>query len=172
MLENHPFRPFVPIKVKYLLLGSFVVRQVMAKVPGYDWYYCNKVNQFWPILEVVYEKDLKNLEAKKKLFIDLKMAVTDVILACERKADNNSDQSLVNPVFNLEVVTKILEENEIEKIYFTSKFVEVTFRRNFKEIIINYPEIKLVTLPSPSPRYAAMSKEIKIEKYKALLPLW
>jgi hypothetical protein len=48
--------------------------------------------------------------------------------------------------------------------------VEHLFRKNFKNTICQYPKIKLVTLPSPSPRYAAMNRQEKITRYKELLP--
>jgi hypothetical protein len=36
--------------------------------------------------------------------------------------------------------------------------------------MLKNPSVKFITLPSPSPRYAAMSKEEKIKKYKEVLP--
>ena len=95
--------------------------------------------------------------------------ITDIILSCERKANNNSDTNLINVVLNREV-SKILKNNKIKKIFFSSKFVEKLYKKHFKDLILKYSKIELITLPSPSPRYAAMSKSEKISKYKQLLP--
>ena len=97
--------------------------------------------------------------------------MADIIYQCERKDGNNLDNNLVNIVYNLEPISEILENNEIEKILFTSKFVEHRFRKVFREVINRYSSIQCDTLPSPSPRYARMSKEQNIQTYKKLLPI-
>ncbi|PIN79105.1 hypothetical protein COY26_01535 [Candidatus Woesearchaeota archaeon CG_4_10_14_0_2_um_filter_33_10] len=174
MIETHAFGNFVPQDAKYLILGSFTAKQAAkentAYDGSYDWFYATKRNQFWPILEAVYELELNNKLSKQKLFSDLGIAMADIILQCERKEDNNLDNNLVNFVYNIDEIAKILDKNQIEKIFFSSRFVEKKFKQIFKGIIDRYPNIQLITLPSPSPRFARMSKEQKIMKYKELLP--
>jgi hypoxanthine-DNA glycosylase len=162
-MEKHPFGSFVPKKARYLLLGSFTGKQT------YDWFYGTKRNQFWLIIEKVYDVKLNNKLEKQVLFTKLNLAITDIILSCERKENSNLDNNLVNIAFNTQAIKKILRENKIKKIFFTSRFVEKLFLKQFKETVKQYPEIKLVTLPSPSPRYAKMKIEEKIKRYKALL---
>ncbi len=166
MLEKHPFSVFVPAKTKYLLLGSFATKPTET----YEWFYSNGRNQFWPILEVVYKVTLKTTEVKQKLFSRLGMAITDIILKCERMKNSNLDINLTKCVFNIQAITEILKKNKIEKIYFTSRFVEKLYRKEFNNLILKYPKIDLITLPSPSPRYALMTKSQKIYRYKELLP--
>jgi hypoxanthine-DNA glycosylase len=166
MIEKHPFGNFVPTNAKYLLLGSFVTKPV----GGYEWFYANGRNQFWPILEEVYKLPLKTKRDQQDLFVKLNMAIADIILECERVNNSNLDMNLKSLVFNTKAITTILAKNKIEKIFFTSRFVENLYRRYFKDLIQKYPEIKLITLPSPSPRYAVLSKQVKIKKYKLLLP--
>ncbi len=166
MLETHPFGCFVPLQAKYLLLGSFIARIV----PGYDWYYSNGRNQFWPILEQVYGVSLKSKKEKQALFTRLKMAITDIILHCERRANNNLDTNLTNIIFNTQAITDVIRKNMLEKIYFSSRFAEKLFKKQFKDLIEKYPKIKLITLPSPSPRYAVLTKQEKAARYKHLLP--
>ena len=115
-------------------------------------FYANGRNQFWPILEEVYKRDLK-------------MALSDIILKCERMGNSNLDINLKNIVVKNEI-PEIIKNNAIEKIYFTSRFVEVLFKRHFREI---HSEIEWVVLPSPSPRYT-MRKIEKIRRYKELMP--
>ena len=166
MLEKHPFGVFVPPNTKYLLLGSFVSKPTHK----YEWFYANGRNQFWPILEEVYRVSLKTKEAQQNLFIKLKMAIADIILECERVNNSNLDINLKCLVFNTKVILDILAKNKITKIFFTSRFVEKLFRKEFKEAITKYPAVELLTLPSPSPRYALVSKKEKIATYMKLLP--
>ena len=161
MVETHPFEPFVPKGAKYLLLGSFVGRE------KYDWYYVSKRNQFWKILGAVYNLKLETKEEKQKLFAKLKLAVTDIIYQCTRKKGNNADNNLVNVVYNKEAVSKILADNKIETILFSSRFAEKEFKKHFS----GYEDAQLVALPSPSPRYARMTLKNKVATYKKLLPL-
>lgn len=170
--EKHPFGNFVPSKSRYLLLGSFTARQAVEgkEKSSYDWFYGTKRNQFWPIIEEVYGLQLPTKTERQDLFTRLGMAVTDIILECERRANNNSDLSLKNIVFNTEAIHRIVRENQIEAIYFTSRFVEELFRREFRDHFKRFSQMRLVTLPSPSPRYAKMTRQMKVLRYKELLP--
>ncbi len=167
MIETHPFKIFSPANARYLLLGSFIA---IRKDKSYDWYYGKKVNQFWPIIEEVYKVKLPNKKARQDLFIKLSIAVADIIYQCERKFNNSMDSSLVNCIYNTKAIKKLLSENKIEKILFTSRFVESEFEKHFKDLIEKYPNIDLVTLPSPSARYAAMSKKEKVKRYSQIFP--
>ncbi len=167
MLEIHPFGDFVPSNAKYLILGSFPGK-IQSK--DNDWFYGSPGNQFWPIIEKVYGNKLSLKRDKQKLFSKLGIAVSDIIYQCERKRGSNLDNNLINIVYNIEGINVILKSKEIEKIYFTSKFVEKKFRKVFNYIVLENTEIYLTTLPSPSPRYAALTKSKKTEIYKKLLP--
>jgi G:T/U-mismatch repair DNA glycosylase len=68
-------------------LGSFVTKPTSP----YEWFYANGRNQFWPILESVYHRNLKTKADMQKLFVELKMALTDIILECEREKNSNLD---------------------------------------------------------------------------------
>lgn len=160
MLETHPFPPFVPPGAKYLLVGSFTGKPT----PGYDWYYCIKTNQFWSILEAVYHTKLPTQKDKQGLFTKLRLALTDIIYQCERTRGNNLDSNLVKIVYNVPAIEKILKENKIQKIFFSSRFVEKKFKKLFPNITA-----QLTTLPSPSPRFT-MKLTDKINRYRALLP--
>jgi hypoxanthine-DNA glycosylase len=174
MIETHPFGNFVPPNAKYLILGSFTGRQAVKGTTttddAYDWFYGTKRNQFWSILEGVYGIELRNKVSKQELFAKLGIAIADIIYKCERKDNNNLDSNLVNVTYNLKAIAEILENQPIEKILFTSRFVEDRFKMFFKDIVNHHSSVYLITLPSPSPRYARMSKEQKIQRYKELLP--
>ncbi len=134
MIETHPFGDFVPPNAKYLILGSFTGRQAVkgetVTDDSYDWFYGTKRNQFWPILETVYERELESKLAKQELFTKLGIAMADIIYQCERKEGNNLDSNLINIVYNSDAITEILEKNQINKIFFTSRFVENKFNKD------------------------------------------
>lgn len=134
-------------------------------MPGYDWFYSNGRNHFWPIMETVYGVKLPTIGDRKKLLTKLQMAISDMILSCERRKKNNADTNLINCVFNTNAILRILSKNKIKTIFFSSRFAESLFCKQFTNL-----EIKLVTLPSPSPRYAKMTKNEKTARYKELLP--
>lgn len=166
MIEIHPFGNFVPEKIKYLMLGSFVTKPSNS----YEWFYANGRNQFWPIMQEVYGVELKTKKQQQALFVQLEMALADIIFSCERKNNSNLDVNLFNIVYNTEAIREIISKNKIEKIFFTSRHVENLFNKLFKDISGIDSEIELVCLPSPSPRYASMHKLAKVDKYKKLLP--
>lgn len=166
MAETHPFGVFVPKNTKYLFLGSFVAKAS----PDYDWFFSSKRSQFWPILREIYKLPLQTKEQKQRLFEKLGLAITDIILECDRTANNSLDSSLANLVINRTAINEILKNNPVEKIYFSSRFAESLFKKYFRDLISKYPKIELVTLPSPSPRYAAMAKQEKLMRFKVLLP--
>ena len=173
MIERHPFGSFVPPQAQYLILGSFTTKEAYdsAKKKKYVWFYANSGrNMFWPILEIVYKTELKTRQQMENVLTTRKIALADIILQCERKKHSNLDVHLINAIYAVADITKIVKHNPIEKILFTSKFVEKEFKRKFRILIEQYPHIELVTLPSPSPRYAAMKKDQKILRYKELLP--
>lgn len=174
MIETHAFGNFVPANAKYMILGSFTGRQAVkgtsATDDNYDWFYGTKRNQFWAILEGVYDVKFRNTREKQELFTKLGIAMADIIYQCEREQGNNLDNNLVNIVYNIEAITEILNNYQIKKILFSSRFVEDKFKKVFKEVINKHPNVQYVTLPSPSPRYAQLSKEQKIQRYKELLP--
>jgi hypoxanthine-DNA glycosylase len=161
---KHSFEPYVPQNAKYLLLGSFPGKeQTTGTTKENDWYYGNSRNQFWPFLEEVYKIPLQTKMAKQLLFESLKLAITDVFSAAERKKDSSLDVDLINTKPNDEVIGKILAENRIEKIFCTSRYVERIFNSRF-------PNHQATYLPFPSRRNAKMSREEKIAEYIRLLP--
>ncbi|MDP2874176.1 MAG: DNA-deoxyinosine glycosylase, partial [bacterium] len=157
---------FVPKRTTYLMLGSFPTKPSHR----YDWFYANGRNQFWPIMEEVYGLELRTKEEQRQLFSQLGMALADIILSCERKHNSNLDVNLFNHVYNIKGITAIITKNRLKQIFFTSRYVETLFRKHFKDILQLYPKIKLICLPSPSPRYAVLSKQEKVKSYKKLLP--
>jgi hypoxanthine-DNA glycosylase len=159
---HHPFKEFIPKKAKNLILGSFP-----AKL-SYDWYYGSKYSQFWKILSIVYNKKLISRRSKQELLRKLETGIADIISSCERSRENSLDKNLTHIKYNTAVIKKILSQKKIRNIYFTSRFVELKFRKLFKNVCTD--RINLITLPSPSPAFAKMPLHKKVKLYKKLLP--
>ena len=169
MLVTNPFSVYCPPNAKYFVLGSFAAKDGKSGV-SYDWYYSNGRNQFWPILENIYKVELKDKQSQQNLFRKLSIAIADIIYQCERKKNSSLDVNLTNFVYNIPPIKKVLQKNPIGRIFFTIRFVEKEYKRHFKDLIEEFSDIELITLPSPSPRYAAMRKDEKIKRYSQIFP--
>lgn len=164
-IEIHPFKAYVPENASAIIVGSFPGREVTHKELSEDeWFYGSKRNQFWKIISGVYEADLPSRKEKQALFQKHGIGIVDIFLRVKRTEDNNMDSSLDVIEFNDKEVALILKNPCIKKIFFTSRFVENAFKKLFPEVIIGE------CLPSPSPRYARMSLQQKIDYYKLKLP--
>lgn len=172
MIERHPFENFFPSNMQYLIVGSFPGRQSTraksAKDRLDDWFYSAPRNQFWPILEAVYRVKLQSRQDKQKLLSDLKIGMADIIQECRRSSNSNADQDLKAIVYNTEGIGKILKK--VKKVFFTSRYVEIRFKELFGSSIKGRSDLELICLPSPSPRFARISFDEKVEKYRELLP--
>ena len=169
MIEKHPFPPFIPKDCKVLVIGSFPGKESTREKRQDDWFYGANRNQFWKLLENVYGFELKTKKDKTNLFDKAKIGITDIIECCERNENSNSDSNLINKVYNSKLL-EIIKTNPIEKILFTSKAADLEFCQNFTVVFMNDDNIKMFTLPSPSPIYTRMSFEIKAKIYKARFP--
>ncbi|MEO9098847.1 MAG: uracil-DNA glycosylase family protein [Ginsengibacter sp.] len=163
-IEIHPHKPFVPPNAKVLILGSFPGKGHALFESANEWFYASKRNQFWNIMRGVYNKELITTEDKKELFTKHGIAIGDVFLKIRRKEDNNQDSNLEIIAYNDKALKKILDENKFESVFFTSKLVEKHFLKLFP--LVKNGEC----LPSPSPRYARVSLQEKIDFYKRKLP--
>jgi hypoxanthine-DNA glycosylase len=164
-IETHPFKPYVPRNATVLIIGSFPGRDITQSHMHSDaWFYGTRRNQFWDIISSVYGVELKSTKEKKELFDKVGIAIADIFLTARRKIENNSDSSLDVISYNDEALGKILKNRSFKSIFFTSKFVEKHFLKVFPGT--NNGEC----LPSPSPRYAGMSKQEKVAYYKKKLP--
>jgi len=161
MTELHPFSPFVPIKSETLILGSFPGKESTQKPRENDWFYCANRNQFWKIFEIVFKTNLSTLKNKQQLFTENRIAITDILISCERKDNKNSDNNLINKIYNQEAIENILANNPIKCILFTSKSV-------YQEFLVNFHKpanVELIILPSPSPVYRRLSLQKKSDEY-------
>jgi len=165
-LEIHPFPPFVPEAAHYLMLGTFPGRATtqtpIAALSPEMWSYAGR-NQFWPILAAVYGRELVTKAQKQGLFTELGMAKADIIYACRRANNDNSDANLTDITYNTEALEQLFAARRIERVFCTSQTAAKPFYKLF-------PDVPHVVLPSPSPRYARMTFAQKVGHYREMLP--
>lgn len=164
IVETHPFDAFIPENIQCLIVGSFPGKeQTQIELDETHWFYGAPRNQLWKILEIVYERELKNRKQKQQLFEETGIGMTDVIKTCVRINGTNLDENLEIKEYNKGTIEKILKLHQ-PKVLFTSRFVE----KEFKKLFPDYKNIDI--LPSPSPRYFKLRVEDKAKIYKEKLP--
>jgi hypoxanthine-DNA glycosylase len=164
-IENHPFEPFIPDNASTLIVGSFPgMEQVANKHNPEEWFYSAVDNLFWPILSAAFQIELKTRNQKENFLTDRKIAITDIFTKVKRKEKSNRDIYLTDIEYNMGIES-IIEKSKINKLFFTSKFVEKHFLRVFPQINFG------VCLPSPSPAAnIPISKSDDYQIYKQLNP--
>ncbi len=156
----------MPEECSFLILGSFPGRNsTSGNTPKDDWYYSAPRNQFWKIMGELWPgRNLSLLKEKMRLFGDIHMAVTDVILSCERAGESNLDSNLKQRIYNTETVESILSGNHLCAVFCTGKGVAKLFRKHFS----NPDGVPVVPLPSPSPAMFSMTIDEKIKCWREL----
>ncbi len=163
-IETHPFKAFIPENARIIILGTFPGRDVTHKqLTEDDWFYGTKRNQFWKIISGVYEIELSSKKDKQDLLNKHGIGIADLFLKVKRTGNNNTDSNLEVIEFNDKELKSVLENSNIKKLFFTSKFVEKIFSKLFPQFTFGE------CLPSPSPRFATMSLSEKIKNYKIKL---
>ena len=167
-LEYHPFGHFIPENVQYLVVGTFPGRLYSQRTAAeneadaFAFSYGGR-NQFWRIMEKIYARELPNRETKKLLFNDLNIGLLDLIHACRRKKQSNLDTDLMDIIWNKPQFELIFKEKDIKNVFCTGKGVAHIFQKWF-------PKVSCIILPSPSPLYASMRFDEKVDFYHNIMP--
>ncbi len=153
----HPLKPIYNKNSKILILGSFP--SVISRKENF--YYANKNNRFWKILEIIFNVKLENMDNKINFLLLNKIALWDVIYSCE--INNSSDCSIKDVVPNN--INKIIKNSNIKHIFITGKTALRYYNKFFKNLI----NINITYLPSPSSANAIYSLDKLVEIYKDIL---
>ena len=111
---SHPLPPIVDESSQILILGSFPSLKSFEEM----FYYAHPKNQFWRLLGDIYGVCVNTKEEKIRLLRNSKIALWDVVAACERV--NSSDSNLKNTKPN-EIPNLLGRFPNIQKVFFTSK---------------------------------------------------
>ena len=132
---------------------------VISRNQGF--YYANKNNRFWSILESLFKVKLNSNEEKEKFLLNNNIALWDVIKTCD--ITGSSDSSIKNVKVN--DISKIIKDSEIETIFVTGK----TALNNYNKYLKDKLKKDAIYLPSPSSANASFSLEKLIQEYKIIL---
>jgi len=158
-MEKHPFEPIIFPDSKILILGSFPSLKSFEE----GFYYAHPRNQFWPLLAEVFDENVSTIEDKIVLCKRHHLALWDSAKSLRRDSGNSSDQNLKEVEAN-DFRQLLRDYPSIKTVLFTGKKSEAIFNKSYKDL-----HIKKALLPSPSPAYASMSFEKKLQVYKELL---
>ena len=167
-LEIHPFGLFIQPDTRYLIVGTFPGRQFSQRSAAENaadptaFSYGGR-NQFWRILEKIYAVELPDRASKQRLFTEKCLGMMDLIAACRRKKNSNLDTDLTDIVWNKPAFEALFNAQAIDCVFCTGKGVATIFTKWF-------PDKPCVTLPSPSPLFAAMRFEEKWTFYQGVFP--
>ncbi len=146
--QIHPIAPVYDEHSRILILGSFPsVKSREAK-----FFYGHPQNRFWKVTAAVFGEEVpQNIVEKRAFLLRSRIAVWDVIAACE--IVGSSDSSIRNAVPN--DLTEILRTAQIQTIYVNGGTAAKYYQK------YQYPQtgIAAVTLPSTSPANAAWTLE-------------
>lgn len=138
MLHIHPFEAFIFTETETLILGTFPGRDYTnpeIKNKYDDWYYGNKRNKFWNLLEyaLAYDENSLNTKAKKQEALRKhNLGITDIVQSAYRSKNNNDDDCLtINEIRNLDktltdypnIKTIILTSKAMYKKFFIQNYV-------------------------------------------------
>ncbi|NLY72011.1 MAG: DNA-deoxyinosine glycosylase [Clostridiales bacterium] len=154
----HTSPPIFDGKSMVLILGTFPsVRSREA-----NFFYHHPQNRFWKVIaKLTGSAEPKTIEQKRKLLLDNRIAVWDVVHSCRLKA--SSDSSIRDVVPN--DLSVILDHAPIEKIFANgNKAYELYMRYSFEKT-----KRPITRLPSTSPANARWSLERLLEDWKVVL---
>lgn len=141
----HPFAPIWDEKSEILILGSFPSVKSREEM----FYYGHPRNRFWKIIATVLnEKNPLCIEDKKKMLINNRVALWDVLESCEILG--SSDSSIKNAKPN--DISDIIKKSRIKKVFTNGK----TADKLYKKFIFPMTGISAVCLPSTSPANATV----------------
>lgn len=151
MKVKHTLSPIYNKNSEILILGSMPSKLSREK----NFYYANKQNRFWKIMEELYNINFSSNNDKIEFLLKNKIALWDVFKEVDIKG--SSDSSIKNAkINNLNI---IFETANIKKIFCTGK--------KAYDFLIKNGNIKLpiIYLPSPSSANANYKLNDLIEIY-------
>ena len=153
----HPFKPVIFKESRVLILGSFP----SVKSREVDFYYGNKNNRFFKILEVIFDEKIgESKEAKIDFLRRYKIALFDVVKSCEIVGSSDSSLS----VKEVNDIGKLIENTDVEKILLNGKKAFEIFQKYIK-----IDKIKYFYIPSSSPANASFSLDRLVFEYRKQL---
>ena len=151
------FEPVIDKESKVLILGSFP----SVKSREINFYYGNKQNRFWKVLEEFFdEKVPENADGKRAFLLAHHIALWDIIGSSAIKG--SSDNELVKKIDSVNIIPKLLQD------FPTIQAVICNGKASYNLTTKYFPNITAIYLPSTSPANVSFKKEAWFEMLKKL----
>lgn len=155
---SHEFEPVYDADSRILILGSFP----SVKSREQQFYYGHPQNRFWKVLAGLTGYPVPTtIEEKKKMLLENRIAVWDVIAECEIIGSSDSSIRNVIPAD----LNQILQKADIEAIYANGGTAKKLYERFQKKNCGR----EIIGLPSTSPANAAFSLERLLQEWRIIL---
>ena len=170
-IHQHPYQPFIPNNTTKLIVGTlppprFSQRKLLER--DVDFCYGSRNGQLWPILDSIFNLDLKfettkaAIKQRKTFLIDNNIGICDIVESCKRDKIDASDLGM-QQVKLRDLVTYLREYPKINTLLFTGgnskNGPEYFFRRHLKSY-----KIKLEILSNEVPRIHQFNLEDRMIK--------
>lgn len=155
---THTFEPVYDENSKILILGS--LPSVKSREQGF--YYGHPQNRFWKVLaKLLNWEEPVTIEEKKKMLLENKIAVWDVLESCD--IQGSSDSSIKNPV--AADIPGLLQKTNIWKIYVNG----TTAGKYYKKYILPKTGMEAIVLQSTSPLNCRYNLDKLAENWSVIL---
>ena len=151
------FDPITHPDDRVLILGSMPSVESLKQ----SFYYANKTNRFWKMLEVIFDQEADTIEQRLLLLEQNQIALWDVIASCD--IIGSSDSSIKNVVAN--DIGRVLSEAPIRQIFVNGQ----TAFKLYKKYVLPETGVMPVCLPSTSPANAAWNMERLTEAWQVIV---
>lgn len=155
MRVTHEIAPVFDCYSETLILGSFP--SVKSREEGF--FYGNEKNRFWKVVSAVFcESEPNTVEEKKAFLLRNKLAVYDVISACD--IEGSSDSKIKNVVPS--DISDIVKKSSVKRVFLNGKKAAELYEKYFVLQVPHY------ILPSTSPANAAYSLKRLVECWSVI----
>ncbi len=155
----HNIAPVFAADSRVLLLGTMPSPQ--SRRQGF--YYGHPQNRFWPTLAAVFDAPapaLDDIPAKRRLLLDNRLALWDVLAACE--IAGAADGSIADPRPN--DIAGLLRQTEISRVFCTGRKAWQLYQKFCAAAC----GIEAVCLPSTSPANRRVSDAELLAAYRQI----
>ena len=155
ILHNIP--PLYNKDSQTLILGSFP----SVKSREAEFFYGHSQNRFWRVLAGVFSAPVpETAEQKKRLALENRLALWDVIAECEITGSADTSIKSVKP----NDIAGIIENTAVSRIFVNGKTAEKYYIRYIEKTVGK----RAICLPSTSPANAAWSLERLTEAWSVI----
>lgn len=159
------FPPILGAEVNILVLGTLPSQQSLLK----QQYYGNPRNAFWPIMGELFAAGPEVAYAKRaQILSDNGIGVWDVLQSGSRPGSMDAAIDEKSAMPN-DFARLYISHPELRLVCFNGQVASRLFRKLVPpETQASFATVTLVTMPSTSPAYAAMSFKDKLERWAVI----